>query len=122
MAKRTKKTTEEVKEEMERHPLLELVRKVSLASIGVVALAQEEIEEFVNRLIEQGEIAEKEGRKLIRDLREKRKERAKKAEEELARRVEGILARMNLPTKSDLQALNDKIAELTRKVDELKGA
>ena len=54
--------------EAERSSLLEMSRKVLLAGVGAVALAQDEIEEFVNKLVERGEIAEKDGRKLIRDL------------------------------------------------------
>jgi len=113
---------EKIVEEAERHPLLQSLRKVLLASIGAVALAQDEIEDFVNRLIERGEIAERDGRKLIRDLIEKRKEEAKKVEEKLDKRIEEVLARMNIATKSDIQALSDKIAALSRKVDRLKKA
>ena len=120
--KKVKKAANEATREMERHPLLEPVRKVLLASIGAVALAQNEMEDFVNNLVAQGEIAEKDGKKLIRDLVEKRKKGARKAKEELAKQVEGILGRMNIPTKSDIQSLSDKIAALTEKVEELKKA
>ena len=65
------------------NPLLEAVRKVLLASIGAVALAQDEIEDFVNKLVERGEIAEKDGKKLVRDLKERRKKESEKAEAEL---------------------------------------
>lgn len=104
----------------ERSPLFETARKVLLAGIGAVALAQEEIEEFVNKLVERGEIAEKDGRKLVREVMDKRKKDAEKAEDELSKRVEEILDRMNVPTKADIEALGSKIASLTKKVDELK--
>jgi polyhydroxyalkanoate synthesis regulator phasin len=106
----------------ERGPLLDAVRKVLLASIGAVALAQEEIEDFVNKLVERGEIAEKDGRKLVMDIRERRKKTTEKAEESLDKRVEELLARMNVPSKADLDALSAKITVLTKKVDELKKA
>ncbi len=109
-------------EEAETNPLYESVRKVLLAGIGAVALAQEEIEDFVNKLIERGEIAEKDGKKLIRDLMERRKKQAKEAEQNLDKQVEEVLGRMNIPTKSDIQALSAKINELNEKVDELKKA
>jgi polyhydroxyalkanoate synthesis regulator phasin len=109
-------------EEAEANPLYESARKVLLASIGAVALAQEEIEDFVNKLIERGEIAEKDGKKLIRDLMEKRKKQAKEAEQNIDKQIEDVLGRMNIPTKSDIQALSAKINELNKKVDELKKA
>lgn len=106
----------------ERNPLLEAARKVLLAGIGAVALAQEEIEDFVNRLVERGEIAEKDGRKLLREVVDRRKKDAEKAEDEISKRVEEVLDRMNVPTKADIEALGEKIAHLSKKVDELKKA
>lgn len=104
----------------ERNPLLEAARKVLLAGIGAVALAQEEIEDFVNRLVERGEIAEKDGRKLVREVVDRRKKDAEKAEDEISKRVEEVLDRMSVPTKADIEALGEKIAHLSKKVDELK--
>lgn len=100
----------------------QVLHKVLLASIGAVALAQEEIDDFMNKLIERGEIAEKDGRKMVRDVMERRKKEATKAEDQLTGRVEDILARMNVPTKADIDALGEKITTLSQKVDELKKA
>ena len=102
------------------NPFVEALHKVLLASIGVVALVQEEIEDFVNKLIERGEIAEKDGRKLIREVMERRQKETKKAEDQLTKRVEEVLAKMNVPTKSDIDTLGEKVTALTQKVDELK--
>ncbi len=122
MSKKVEVVVEEGPEEAERSRLLILTRKVLLAGVGAVALAQEEIESFVNKLIERGEIAEKDGKKLVREVMEKRKKEAEKAEDEFDKRTEEILRRMNVPTKSDIEALSAKITALTKKVDELKNA
>lgn len=107
-------------EKEERSPLLEALRKVLLAGIGAVVIAQEEIEDLVNKLVERGEIAEKDGKKLVREVMDKRKKEAVKAEDEVTKRIEEILDRMNVPTKADIDSLGEKIAALTKKVDELK--
>ncbi|MCI0395192.1 MAG: phasin family protein [Chloroflexi bacterium] len=116
--------TEEVVVENGYKPMLDLARKVLLAGIGAVALAQEEVEEFVNKLVERGEIAEKDGRKLIQDIMEKRKKKAEDiksdAEGKLEKRMEEILDRMNVPSKADIDALSAKITALSKKVDELR--
>jgi poly(hydroxyalkanoate) granule-associated protein len=119
---------EEVEEEVEEaeeveekyKPILEGVRKVLLAGVGALSLAQEEIEDFVHKLIERGEIAEKDGRTLIEDIREKRKKQAQKAQKEFDKRIEELLVRLNIPTKADLDELKTKIAELNEKIDQLK--
>lgn len=100
--------------------LLAGVRRVLMAGVGAVALAQDEVEEFVKKLVDRGEIAEKDGRKLVDDIMEKRKSRAQKAEDALETRIEGLLERMNVPTKSDIDKLSKKITLLAEKVDELK--
>ncbi len=114
--------TEEILEESP-NPMLEMARKVLLASIGALALTQEEIEKFVNKLIERGEIAEKDGRKLINDIKEKRRKKSEETqtdvEEVLEHRMEGVLARMNIASKSDIDALNQKLTALNEKLDEL---
>ena len=53
----TKPKMEDVIPPEEANPLLDSARKVLMAAIGAVALAQDEIEAFINRLIERGEIA-----------------------------------------------------------------
>ena len=128
MATKTKVTkaaegaVEEVTGKEEHNPLLEAVRKVLLASIGAVALAQEEIEDFVNRLVERGEIAEKDGRKLVREVMDKRKKETEKAEDEITKRIEAVMERMSVPSKADIESLSEKISALAKKVDELRKA
>jgi poly(hydroxyalkanoate) granule-associated protein len=114
------KPAEDEGKEREPGPFLEGARRVLLASIGAVALAQEEVESFVNFLVERGEIAEKEGRELMRELVEKRKQRREEAKERVSWRVQKTLDRMDVPTKADIEALSDKINALSKKIDELR--
>ena len=86
----------EVKEEAS--PLFETARRMVLAAIGAVALASDEVENFVNKLVERGEIAEK----------------------EIDKRLEEMRNTLNIPTKHDIDALSNKVAELTAKVEALK--
>lgn len=99
------------------------LRRVLMAGIGAVVLTQEQIEDFVGKLVERGEIADGDARKLISDVLDRRKKLlqggTKKAEEQYDKRIEGFLSRMNIPTKSEIDSLSDKIAQLSDKVDEL---
>lgn len=115
--------TEDILTENGKNPMLDMARKVLFAGIGAMALTQEEIEKFVTRLVERGEIAEKDGRKLIKDIVEKRRTKTakvrKETEGELEKRMEDVLARMNIASKSDIEAINRKITTLSKKLDEL---
>ncbi len=100
--------------EEERSPLFEAMRKMMLAYVGGWALAYDELEDLVERFVERGEVAEKDARKLLKEVAEKRRPAG------LDKRMEELLNRMDVPTKADIQALGAKIAALTQKVEELK--
>ncbi len=103
--------------------LLSGLRRVLMAGVGAVALTQEQIEDFVSKLVERGEIADGDARKLVSDVIDRRKrtlqDGTKRAEEEFDKRIEGLLSRMNIPSKGEIDSLSDQIGELSRKVDEL---
>lgn len=130
IATNVRKAVKDTATSLEKSPLLAAAHRVLLAGVGAVALAQDEIEDFVNRLVERGEVAEADGKKLLKDVLEKRKsvlektaeiaESPKKAADDLEKRIQEALARMNIPTKDEIEALGAKITALTRKVDELK--
>ena len=100
----------------EKYTFAELARKVLLAGIGAAALAKEEAEVFIKKLIEKGELAEVDGRTILHDLKIKRQ---KKKEEFVEKRLTSIIDRLNLPTQSDYEALSKKLSELSKKIDEL---
>jgi poly(hydroxyalkanoate) granule-associated protein len=127
---KVKQTVKDTAETVQKSPLVDAVHKVLLAGIGAAALAQEEIEDFVNRLVERGEIAEADGKKMMKDVLEKRKQMVKKPSmpkmqpkkitSDVEKRIEEVMAKMNIPTKDEIEALSAKITALTKKVDELK--
>jgi polyhydroxyalkanoate synthesis regulator phasin len=103
-------------DERRASPLLAPLRKVMLASIGAVAIAQDEAEDLINKLVERGEIAREEGRKLADDMMAKRRE---KMQAHFDSRVDAALGRMNVPSKADLKAVEKKLDELNQKLDKL---
>jgi poly(hydroxyalkanoate) granule-associated protein len=108
----------------ETKTFLDGLRRVLMAGIGVAVLAQEEIEDFVTKLIDRGEIAESDGRSLVSDVLERRRreiqDRSKEASGTVDRRIEGMLGKLNVPTQSEIQSLSEQISELSKKVDELR--
>ncbi len=114
----------EVKADEKKGGMTEIVRRILLASVGAVVLTQEEIEKFVDRLVDKGDIAEQDGRKMVKDVMERRRKQGVRVEKEVDDRMEGVvekvLARMNVPTKSDIDALSKKISDLSNKVEDLK--
>jgi polyhydroxyalkanoate synthesis regulator phasin len=111
----TKKTSEEQPEET-RHPgdhFYESSRRILLAAIGAAAVAQEEIDGFINRMSERGEIAENDARKLMKEMWERR-------EKIIDEKRAGMHRHHASATHADIEALTQKVAELNRKLEEMK--
>jgi poly(hydroxyalkanoate) granule-associated protein len=107
-------------EEKEQSMLFGLLRKTVMATIGAAVIAEEEIVALINRLVERGEIAEKDGKKLVQEMFDKRKGKTTNIETEVNKNVQGFLERLDIPTKADVEGLSQKITALSKKVDELK--
>jgi len=95
----------------ERTAFYEATRRILLAGIGAAMLAQEEMEGFVNRLIERGELAEKDARRLVREVKERR-ERMEAERQERKQKAAG--------KNPEIELLAARVNELTRQVEELK--
>jgi len=102
--------------------MYEASRRILLAAIGAVAYAQDEVEDFIDRLVERGEIAEKDGVQLVKEMLEKRSEKRSSIEAEVNKRIQQTMEQLNVPTKKDIEELSAKIAALTKKVEEMKKA
>lgn len=139
-----------------------LARRILLTSLGAIALTFEETNDFIERLIERGEVAEHELSALVADVSNRGKEMLPRLPElptmarqddaaapdglfldnadgvslpdqrngvgaspvkvgALGERVEGILGRLNVPSRGDIETLTRKIDLLSGKVLLLKG-
>ncbi len=105
------------------NPVVKAMRNMLMAAIGTVTMGIEEVEAIINHLIERGELAEKDGRAMVTEVRERRQKDAEKTGSRfdglVDRRVKTILNRMNIPSRGDVEDLGNKIGELSNKVDEL---
>lgn len=99
----------------------DLAHKLFRANLGAVALAQDEVQAFVNKLVERGEVAEQDSRKMVDDYVQRTQD-VMGAQTQLTKQVESVVQTLNVPTKKDIDALSVQIEALTKKVDELKKA
>jgi polyhydroxyalkanoate synthesis regulator phasin len=95
-------------------PLYNTARKVLLAAVGAAFVAQEEVEKLVNTLAARGEIAERDARRLVKEVMDKRDKM------EAERRAVAQQARPEGASRKEIEELNARIVELTQKIEELK--
>jgi polyhydroxyalkanoate synthesis regulator phasin len=105
---------EETTRERVRGTIYDATRTILLAAIGAASLAQDEMNSFVDRLVERGEMAEVDARKLVREMLDRR-EKMELERKGHARKHAGAST-----AKADIEALTARVAELTRQIEELK--
>ena len=74
------------------------------------------------RLNDLGDQAQEDGRKFWKTLLDRTYLNGEEIERWLDERLDRMIARLNLPTKNDLEATNRKIERLSRKLDEIRKA
>ena len=94
--------------------IYDITRKILLAGVGAAAIAQDEVDSFVGRLADRGEIAEKDARRLVKEVLDKREKM------ESDKRTERDAKHPPAATKADIEALAARVGELSKKIDELK--
>jgi poly(hydroxyalkanoate) granule-associated protein len=116
-------------EEMEKENsipqmLIGNAHKLFQAGLGAAMMVQDEVVHLADKLIEQGEATESKSRKRVDEFVDGRKKETKdltkKLEKNWDKQMETLLHRMNVPTRGEINSLNNKITRLTKKVDELK--
>jgi polyhydroxyalkanoate synthesis regulator phasin len=90
-----------------------------LAGVGAIALKHDELEEFVDKLVERGEIAKKDGESLLSEMKERRSKYLSNESGYAHKRFAEFLDRFAVPTKNDLDDLSEKISSLEKKIEEL---
>ena len=114
-----KQTAGETAEEVRRRPFRDMLQKVLFAGIGAAALTRDEVEAFVNRMVQRGDIPESEAEAVVEDVMATSKKQAARLDAEVDKRVKVALKQSDIPTTEDIEDLNAKIAALQRKVEEL---
>jgi polyhydroxyalkanoate synthesis regulator phasin len=99
----------------ERARLSRALEKLILASIGAVALGQETLESLLSRMIERGERVQEAMRKQVGALSGNRRYLIRPG----MQKVETVLDAADLPSKADILSLQDQIAALSAKIEQL---
>ncbi len=95
----------------------ELASVVLVTGLGVAGLAIDEATGMAERMVSRGEVAEKDARRMVSDLRRRSYSTAEPAREEMEKQMESVLNRLNIPTRQDISNLNARISSLSGQLD-----
>ncbi len=99
---------------------LEIIKKAMLTGIGLALKTKDELEEVAREYVTKGEMTENEGKKFVDDLQKKYEEAKDKLEERIEITVQGILAKADIATKTEISALEKEVKDLKKEIKTLK--
>lgn len=82
-------------------------------------VSDETIDKNVEKMVKGGQITKDEATKIKTEFKSRTGAFKKRLDDMVERRVDEILGALNIPSKSELGKLNERLEELTKKVDEL---
>ena len=91
------------------------IEKMLLAGLGAFSLTKEKAEEIVNDLVKRGEVSKKDQSEFVKKLLERGKDTRTEIEKIVEKTVTSVLKKLNIPTKTDIDALMKKIDNLVKK-------
>jgi len=100
--------------------MFDALRKAVLFGAGLAVMTTEKMKDFADELVKRGEMSEKEARQALKEWMEKSKQACKDMEEKTESAVNNVLNRMNIPSRSELDELKERLAKLeqTKKTKE----
>jgi polyhydroxyalkanoate synthesis regulator phasin len=98
-----------------------LVEKSMLLGLGVLTLTRDKVKQFVDKMVEEGEVKPEEAPSIIDKLVTRGEEEREEIRKLVHQELEKVRASLPLVSRKDIEDLSRKIDELAAKVEELAG-
>jgi polyhydroxyalkanoate synthesis regulator phasin len=108
------------KDDAREEKLGDLLRRVVLASVGAAAIGKDELEEFLRRAREQGDLSSADAEKLRDKLMEAFKRVPGDWDEIVDTSLRAALRRIKIPDRAEIERLQKVIDRLARKIDAME--
>jgi polyhydroxyalkanoate synthesis regulator phasin len=95
--------------------MVELIKKTVLAGIGLAFMTKEKAEEAAKKIVMEAKIKEGEGKKFVEELIRKSEEAKKSVEKLVDSAVHTAVTKLDMPTRTEMKNLEDRIRELEGK-------
>ncbi len=80
--------------------MLDLLKKTIFIGAGLASMTAEKIEEAVAEIVKKGELSEKQGRELVKDLLDKSSKARKDLNERIENTIQDALQKLKIPWSS----------------------
>jgi polyhydroxyalkanoate synthesis regulator phasin len=101
--------------------MIDLIKKALYTGVGMAVLTKEKAEELVKELTQQAKLSEQEGKELFDGLLKQSDQARVDFQAKVDDAVLSVIKRLNLVSKDELESLQNKVAELSTKIEQGQG-
>ena len=98
--------------------MFEYLKKSLLTGVGLALRSKNEIEDLAKEFAKQSKMSQDEAKDFLKDCQYKYEDAKTDFDEKIEKTIEKILSKLDLPSKSDIKALNNRIDDLTKKLSD----
>jgi polyhydroxyalkanoate synthesis regulator phasin len=98
---------------MKKGPLETLL----LSGLGIASITQEKMQKFVDDMVKQGEMSEKEGSAMVKKMMDGMEKNRREMEARMNKTFKEMFEKTKVPTRREVQALEKKIDDLNRRLE-----
>ena len=92
--------------------MLDLMKKAMLIGLGLTSMTRDKIEQFAKEISEDSKLSEEEGKKLVEEMVRQSDDARANMEKEVRGLVRKTLERLNIPSRTEMKDLADRIEAL----------
>lgn len=92
--------------------MMDTMKKLGLFGLGMYAITEEKIDEYVKELVESGDFNKEEGKKFVEDIIERQREQQEDLADRISGKVQESFGKADLASKEEIEALRKKIEDL----------
>jgi polyhydroxyalkanoate synthesis regulator phasin len=96
--------------------MFDYLKKGLLTGVGLALRSKTEIEDLAKEFAKTSSMSQDEAKDFLKDCQNKYEEAKAEFDKKLEATIEKILKKLDLPSRSDIKALNDRIDALTKKL------
>lgn len=102
--------------------MIDLIKKALYTGVGMAVLTKEKAEELVKELTQQAKLSEQEGKELFDGLLKQSDQARVDFQAKVDDAVLSVIKRLNLVSKDELESLQNKVDELSAKIEQGQSA
>lgn len=96
-------------------------KKIGLFGIGIFAIAQDKIEEFVQEAVKKGELTKEEGKAVVSEILLKKSEQIEEVKHKVGQKTKDVIETSGIATKEDIDILKKRLETIEEELKNMTG-